>query len=531
MTMRGLQATQAAVLALAGTAFAVCCVLPLAYMVWRSLASAPQGGAPVVAALLLDARQRELLANSTLLGAGTALGATLIGAPLGVALARVALPFKGVLRVALIAPLLLPPYVMGLAWLYLGGSAGLVARMVGRDVLSPWTYSLAGATFVLALVFFPLSMLATEVALRRVDGRSEEAALMVARPGRVLWRITLPLAAPAITAAALLIFVLAISEFGVPGLLRVRVFTTEVFTAFAALYDFNRATILALPLLVVSVLVTAVAAVLVGERLIVTRRGTRAGRPVSFDAWRRFAIVASMCVLLLALVVPLAVLAYEASGVRSFAAIVRGSREAITNSLMLATIGASLVVTIAVWLGYTRARVSRGLGRIADVLWVVLFATPSTVIGVGLIGLWNQPGMVGAVYGTDAMLVLAYLARFVPVAALVLGASVRHVPASHEEAAAVGGAGWLRAMTFIVLPQIRLGILTAWTIAFILAFGELGASILVAPPGATTLPIRIYTIIANTPPAQVAALALLQSAVVFVPLAALGLGVAVREVR
>ena len=59
---------------------------------------------------------------------------------------------------------------------------------------------------------------------------------------------------------------------------------------------------------------------------------------------------------------------------------------------------------------------------------------------------------------------------------------------------------------------------------FVLAFGELGASILVAPPGEATLPIRIYTLIANTPPSQVAALALLQAAVIFTPLLAPGVG-------
>jgi ABC-type spermidine/putrescine transport system permease subunit II len=92
------------------------------------------------------------------------------------------------------------------------------------------------------------------------------------------------------------------------------------------------------------------------------------------------------------------------------------------------------------------------------------------------------------------------------------------VPVSHEEAAAVSGAGWLRTMTHIVLPQVRLGILIAWVIAFVLAFGELGVSILVAPPGEATLPIRIYTLIANAPPSHVAILALLQTAVVLTPL-------------
>lgn len=68
-------------------------------------------------------------------------------------------------------------------------------------------------------------------------------------------------------------------------------------------------------------------------------------------------------------------------------------------------------------------------------------------------------------------------------------------------------------------------------IVFILAFGELGASILVAPPGESTLPIRIYTLIANAPPAEVAALALLQSLVVLAPLALLAFSLAVRPPR
>jgi iron(III) transport system permease protein len=208
---------------------------------------------------------------------------------------------------------------------------------------------------------------------------------------------------------------------------------------------------------------------------------------------------------------------------------VQGSGEAVRNSLTLGAIGATVVTLLAVWLGYARARMSRRFGIIVDVLFLVLFAVPSTVVGVGLIGVWNRAGIPGDVYGTQGMLVLAYLARFVPVAALGLAAAIRYVPASHEEAAAVAGAGWWRGMSRIVLPQITLALFATWVVVFVLAFGELGASILVAPPGEATLPIRIYTIIANTPPAYVAALALLQSMVVLSPLAVLTLGIAARR--
>jgi iron(III) transport system permease protein len=340
------------------------------------------------------------------------------------------------------------------------------------------------------------------------------------------------LAAPSITAAALLIFVLAISEFGVPGLLRVRVFTTEVFTAFAALYDFGRATLMALPLLLLSIAVAAVAVSVAGERLVTTQRGLAAGHGAAlFDTWTSVGVVAAMSVVILALILPLALLWREASGVRSWTAAVEGSSTAIGNSLLFATVGATLTTGVGLILGYARARAGRRVGFFADLTFVVLFSVPSTIVGVGLISLWNRPGPLGTLYGTDAMLLLGYLARFLPVAALGMAAAVQQVPGSHEEAAATTGAGWTRTMMHIVVPQVFPALIAVWVVVFVLAFGELGASILVAPPGETTLPIRIYTLIANAPPSQVAALALLQAGVILSPLLVLAWGIAARDTR
>jgi iron(III) transport system permease protein len=469
-----------------------------------------------------------LLYNTALLGNGTAFLATAIGAPLGLVLARVPLRRKAALRVIAAIPLLLPPYIVALAWIYLGSSRGLVAAVTGRDLLSEWTYSLPAAAVILSLVFYPISMLATELAMRRIDGRLEEAAMIVAPSRRVLWRITLPLVAPTILAAALITFVLAISEFGVPGLLRVRVYTTEVFTAFAALYDFSRAIVLAVPVLMLSIAVAAAAAVLGGDRLITGRRSV--GRsPVVLNEWRRPAGIAVLLVMAATVALPIVILGWEALAARSLMEVVAGSRNAIVSSLLLSAVGATLVVALAVWLGYAQSRMPRAARLVAQVLLVGLFAIPSTIAGVGLIGLWNRAGPLGAAYGTDIMFLLAYLARFVPVAALILAAAAQAVSVSQEEAAAVNGAGWFRTFRAIVLPQMRFGIAAAWVIAFVLAFGELGVSVLVAPPGEATLPIRVYTMIANTPASQVAALALLQALVIFAPVAALGAAASLRE--
>jgi iron(III) transport system permease protein len=502
--------------------FIILCVLPIVYMLGLSfLDTAGNFSTDNYRRLLAESRQRGLLLNSVLLAAGASIFATAIGLPLGLLLARTEIPAKRFLRLLLIAPLALPPYILALAWIYIGGSAGLVTHMLGRDVISAWTYSLPGAVIVLGFSFFPLSMLATEAAARRVDGHLEEAALLVARPRLVLWRITLPLIAPSIAAAALIIFVLAISEFGVPALLRVPVFTTEIFTTFSALYDFGGATALAVPLLALILIVAATVKLITGERLLTTRRSLHAGLSINPGGWR-VPLLGSMFIIAVLAISPLLVLTFEIGRFERIISAIKSSTASITNSLLLAAIGATLIVGLSVLLGYGRSRASSSLRNLADLTFIVVFTAPSTVIGVGLIGLWNRPGIPGEVYTSSAIIVIAYLARFVPVAALILAASVRQVPSSFEEAAEVAGAGWPRIFARIIIPQIRTGIVAAWVISFIFAFGELGATVLVAPPGESTLPVHIYTMIANAPSGQVAALALMQAGIVLAPLALFG---------
>lgn len=492
--------------------FLVTGVLPLVYMIVTSARDVPLG------VLLLDERQRTLVYNSGLLAGATSVLTTLIGVPLGFGLARGPTPRRAMVRIALATPVLLPPYVVALAWTYIGGSAGFAAALTGRDVFSGWTYSLPAAAIVLALVYYPIVMLATEAALRQMDTHLEEAGIVAAPPGRVLTRITMPLVAPAIGGAALIVFVLAISEFGVPALLRVRVYTTEVFTAFAALFDFARATALTLPLLVLAAAGSAIAAMLLGERVVAGQLRRSAADVLDLARWRVPIWLLSVVTIMTALIMPILVLLREAVGT-SIVGAATESWPSIRISLLLALVGATLVVAIGATLGYARARASSRIGRVADITWVVLFAVPSTITGVALIGLWNRASFPGVVYGTFGMFVLVYLARFIPVAALIVAAGVRQIPVSHEEAGAVGGAGWLRTIRCVVVPQIVPALATAWVVAFVFAFGELGASILVSPPRESTLPIRIYTLIANTPPSVVAALALLQLTVIFLPLA------------
>jgi iron(III) transport system permease protein len=497
------RSSRTAVIGTAVLIFGLCSVLPSLYVLATALADVDG-----LSALLLDARQRRLLVTTAALGLGTTAVAASVGVPLGAILARSTLPAHAAVRAGLTAPVLLPPYIVALAWTYLAGHSG-------------WMSGLPGAATVLGLVLYPIPMLATEVALRRVDARLEEAGLLVATRSQVLRRITLPLVAPPVLAASLVVFVLAISDFAVPGLLGVRVYTTEILTAFAALYDFPRAMVLALPLLLLCLGIGSIASAVMHATPVVGRRTTGAATSLLGVP----PVVAGTVVLVVAavaLALPVAMLVNEARGVHSWSSVVDGSAAAMWNSVLLAGVGATLVVGVAFVIGYAGARSPARTARIVDTLLVAAFGIPSTIVGVGLIALWNRPGPLGAIYGTEMMLVLGYVGRYLPVAALAMAAALRQVPISHEEAAAVSGAGWLRSTWRVVLPQVRLAMGATWILTFILAFGELGVSLLVAPPGESTLPIRVYTLIANAPSSQVAGLALLQAAVILVPVALLG---------
>jgi iron(III) transport system permease protein len=217
---------------------------------------------------------------------------------------------------------------------------------------------------------------------------------------------------------------------------------------------------------------------------------------------------------------PIGAVAFEAQGAQStFAGAV--SLEAARNTFVWSAAGASAVMVFGALLGYWRAKAAPRPARIAEALWVTLFAIPATVVGVGLIGVWNRPGILGDIYRTDAIVVLAYVARFLPIAALLCAAFLRRVPSGAEEAALIAGASSTRTFVRIFLPMSRRGLAAVWLVMFILMCGDLALTILVAPPGESNLAVWAYTLIANSPTSEVARLALVQMAIAILPLVAI----------
>jgi len=125
----------------------------------------------------------------------------------------------------------------------------------------------------------------------------------------------------------------------------------------------------------------------------------------------------------------------------------------------------------------------------------VLLATPAPVVGIGLIGLLNRPGVAGSIYDSPLSVVIGYVVRFLPLGVLLLAAAVRRIPVTLEAAARLDGCDWLGIQRHIYWPNLATDLAMVWLVIVILCLGEIGATILVVPPGWDTVAVRAFTLL------------------------------------
>jgi len=502
-------------------------LLPLVMMLGKSFFVDDTLTFAVYEKLFADARvQWEPMAHSLTLASLTAGFAMVLGVPLGLLLGKTDLPFRRALAVLLSVPLLIPPYILAVSWFNFLARDGLLARFIPArtaELMSGWLFGLPGCVWVLVGAFMPVVMILTMVYVHAVSPRLEESGRLITRWPGILRHITLPMIMPGILFGGMLVFLLALGEVGVPMFLRYPVYPVETLTQFSAFYDFGAAAAAATPMLGITLAVLALERFCLREKTYRLRPVTSGTRMllVSLGRWGVPAFLAVS--LLAAAVVALPLLALIVASLSPFAYSEAWSKAAdsLGRSLIFAVFGASLLMLFGFFCGYLiHHRVLR-FWRAVDTLTLLLFTLPGTVIGVGLIALWNRP-VTGFVYASAAMVILAYLAQYTALTSRITLATLGNVPHSLEEAAQMTGAPWLARIFHVVVPAALPGVIAAWLIGFIFCLRDLGASMLVYPPGQDTLPVRIYTLMANGAPSLIAALCVIVVSVTLTSLAILG---------
>lgn len=532
-------------LALAGllVLLAFTSALPLLRLVQRALDPAALGW------LLENPQARRAIQHSLRVAAWVSVFATLAGAVLVFLLERLALPGRRGLRLLLLVPLIVPPQILAIAWLGWAGPAGILTRWVrgAFDLAAPpWTlYGEGGIVLLLTVFALPVTYLTLGAGLTRVPKSLEEAArLDGAGLLAVGTRILAPLLRPYLLAAAMLAFLAALGNFGIPALLgipaRFLMLTTLVYqrvTSFAS-GGFAQAAALALVLAV-----PALFALWAQQRL--NRRAdaldTQLEAPHRYPLGRwRWPLAGAVWFLVGGLMTlgPFGAMVLtslvRAVGVaptldnldfRHYAFVLtrlEAFPRALTHSLLLAGGAAALAALIALGLGYVLVRSGRR-GVALQLLVDLPYALPGIVFALALVLAWLPSPIPGVrLYGTIWLLGLAYVGHYLAFALQPIGAAWRQLDPALEEAARIDGAGTLQAMRHVLLPVMAPTVLVAGLLVFLNAFSEISLSALLAGSRAETLGWLVFGLEQGGDTNRAAALSVVLVAV----LAVLGLVVA-----
>lgn len=424
-------------------------------------------------------RHLSLLGNTLLLTAGTVLGSVLIGVPLALLTSFVRLPWGPVWLIVLAAPLALPSYVGAFTFYAAFGQSGEIQALFGLS--TPSATGLIGACVVMALYTYPFVLLATRAAVLGQDANLIHAArtLGMTLMGAIV-RVVLPRAASGIAAGALLAALYALSDFGTPAILGVDTFTRDIYVEYNA-FGLGRAAVLSLQLL------TLVALVLVLESLFRSDPGVT-GRLllVRLRRWQLAAALAAVLpIFLLAIVLPLSVftLWLLRDGGGDFDVSIAW------NSTYASLLAALFAVLLA--LPVAQAAIAGRVGRLLERLTYFGFGIPGIVMGTALVYLSLE---LPVLYQTLAVLVAAYVLRFLPLAVGAARSAAESLESNMTWAARILGAGPFEVFRRVTLPITLRGVIAGGALVFLEAMRELPATLLLAPTGFETLATYLWRV-------------------------------------
>lgn len=446
------------------------------------------------------------LLSALALAAVVTLFSLVVGVALALLIGRTDLGRKRLWDALITLPLYLSPFTGLIAWIALGSrKTGFVNGMVNAALaplgLGPvypvdvWSY--AGVVWVMTLFFCPLVYLFTVGSLRAMNGALEEAARTCgAGPWRVVSRVTLPLCLPAIFAAGLLVFVLGAEMYTIPGIIGSNAgFTTLPWRIYedSTSVPVHRAHAAAAGTMLL--IVTIVGVWLQGrltrtsQRFVTVGGKGFAGRPIALGRFRWLAVALVLTYVLAADILPFGALLISSMMRYSAGTIERvnltpqhllhffgtaSMMTALWNTVLLAVLSAAICVGVGLMISLSERRHPNLATRSLAFLSVLPVAVPGLVYGLGLV--WTL--LRTPLYGTIWILLLAYVAKFLPYGVIVSRSGLIQLHPELEESARMSGASPARTLRAITAPLLKPTLVAIGFFVMLMSIKELSASVL-----------------------------------------------------
>jgi len=419
-------------------------------------------------------RTLELLANSLLLAIAVSLSAMLIGTLQAWIAVRSNLPGRKAFAVLAALPLAIPSYVAAYSWVaVIPGFSGFFAA---------WLLLTVGTA--------PLVYLSVSAALARFDSATEEVASSLgAGKFAVLRKVTWPNIKGATFSGGLLSALYVLSDFGAVSIVRYDTFTRAIYNAYRASFDRNLAATLALILVAVTVLVLIVESRSRGRKPLGTVIANRLNR-IDLRIWKLPLVALLTGIASVSLVVPLASLTrWSIIGLPETNW--QEVSEALFSSIYLSVSGGMLTALLAVAIALIVVRFKTRLGFVLERSVWLNHATPGIVVALSLVYFSNQ--VAPWIYQTLFLVLIAYVALFLPNALSAISIPLSQSPTSLDEVSASLGLTKLQTLRRVVLPIAGPGIFAATTLVILTVLKELPATLLLRPTGVETLATRLWT--------------------------------------
>ncbi|MCX5515396.1 iron ABC transporter permease [Kaistia algarum] len=473
------------------------------------------GSAGLWTHLLANVLPVALLDTLILLG-GVALVAGLFGVALAVLVTAFDFPGRGALEWALLLPLAVPTYIIAYAYLDLlhpvGAFQGAIRALLGyaspRQFRLPDIRSMPGCIALLGLVLYPYVYLTTRILFLGQSANLVDAARTLGTSRwTVFWRVSLPMARPAIAVGVSLALMEALNDIGASEFLGVRTLTVSIYTTWVTRSDLPGATQIALLLLFLVIALVSL------ERWARRRQRFAAGRSNRPASARRVGGAAGIGLLLLGsvpvlfgFVVPALHLASEAWKRFQFAGISpRLAGEAVTT-LALAASATALTLLLGLVVAYAGRLAPGRISAWSYRLATMGYAAPGTVVAIGVLivlapldswvdqtarqGFGVATGLL--FMGSGAALVYAYVVRFLAIAAGSIEAGLARIPLSLDGAARTLGRTAGQTLFGIHLPLSKAALAAGALLVFVDCVKELPASLLLRPLNVETFATHLY---------------------------------------
>ncbi len=435
----------------------------------------------------------------------------------------------------MLLPLVSPPFTTAIAMIFSFGPRGLITyELLG--IKGYTVYGLDSTLFSEAVTYFPIAYLTLRPILAAIDSNIEGMALSLgASRWRVFRTVTLPLTIPGLANAFLLLFAASLADFATPLILAGNSFPvlpTQAFLQITGLFDLRGGAALSFVLLVPALIVFLLQRYWVSRRYYVTVTGKGAGQTpfASVSPGARNALLLACALITLVIVYFYALLLYasivvalganHAFTLQHYRVIFTDGLKAIRDTLIIAGIAMPLGGLYGILLGYLVAKKSFVGRRSMELVSMINYALPGTIVGIAYLIAFNDRPFV--LTGTALIIVACYVFRYGPTGIRATVALLQQIDKSLEEASQGLGAGSGTTFRRITLPLVLPAFFAGLGVVFIRSMTAISATIFLVSISWTLITVKILENITELSLGPAAAFSVLVVAIVFVVIAIIG---------